>query len=153
MSIHCIDIGMHEIKNVEDIFDIPDHISEAPITTFQLWPVRHFERTDTEKKRINKKFHGNFSVKLEKINNTTMARFYNNGIEIDLGIDFRKETQQLIIGNRLTNVVFSSYETNDDKLWVLLSKNLGRLNTIMQKLVESKISKRLRPAKNLALQQ
>jgi len=149
VSIHCIDIGMHEIKNVEDIFDIPDHISEAPITTFQLWPVRHFERTDTEKKRINKKFHGNFSVKLEKINNTTMARFYNNGIEIDLGIDFRKETQQLIIGNRLTNVVFSSYETNDDKLWVLLSKNLGRLNTIMQKLVESKNSKRLRPAKNL----
>ena len=142
-----IDSGNCIIKNNENIYDVPQDYRDVPPAAVDLWPVRIFERSD--RREINQRLQGKeISVKLELLGGKELARFYKHGTEIEIGVDIKRDTNQLMIEKEPLKVLISSLDC-PGKLWLLPTNNLKHLELITKKLCDTLSSNCLRHALNV----
>ena len=145
--IRCVDYGHCEVKCRDDILEIPKEYLKHPPLVIEIWPARRFEKA--ERRDLLRKFVGkNFSVKIGQFGSRRLARFYENGAEIQFGVDLKNETNVLELSND-PQAISLSYVEKVEKVWVQKTANLSSLEFVMEKISSLETRKCLSPTKGV----
>ena len=145
--IRCVDYGHCEVKCRDDILEIPKEYLKYPPSVVEIWPARRFEKA--ERRDLLRKFVGkNFAVKIGKVGSRRLARFYENGVEIQFGVDLKNETNVLELSHE-PQAINLSYVEKVDKVWVQKTANLSSLEFVMEKISSLETRKCLSPTKGV----
>lgn len=148
MIIKCVDSGNCEIKNQEDLFDLPPQFLNLPPAVVELQPARIFDRF--ERKKILKNYFGKtVTMRLSKVRNQEIANFFYESAEINIGVDLKFKTHCLDLSHqRDYKGVVLSYVESIGLIWVQLNENAKKLDFVMDKIASMKSLKCLKPAQN-----
>ena len=145
--IRCVDYGHCEVKCKDDILEIPKEYMKQPPAVIEIWPARRFEKA--ERRDLLRKFVGkNFAVKICQFGSRRLARFYENGVEIQFGVDLMNETKVLDVNIDPLNVDLS-YVEKVDKIWVQKTANLSSLEFVIEKISSLETRRCLSPTKGV----
>ena len=143
--IRCVDHGHCEVKCKQDILAIPKEYLKQPPAVVEIWPARRFDRA--ERRDILRKFVGkNFAVKVSSIGARDVARFYENGSEIQFGADIKHETNVFEVVKEPQGISLS-YVERVDKIWVQKTSQIPNLEFVMDKI--SSLGTMLSPTKTV----
>ena len=145
--IRCVDYGHCEVKSRENILAIPTEYLKYPPAVVEIWPARRFEKA--ERRDLLRKFVGkDFAVKISQFGSKRLARFYENGVEIQFGVDLKNETNVLEVTTEPQNISLS-YIERVDKIWFQKSDSQSSLQFVMEKISSLETRKCLSPTKGV----
>mgnify|MGYP001402736292 CR=1 FL=1 len=145
--IRCVDYGHCEVKSRDDIFAIPKEYLKQPPAVIEIWPARRFEKS--ERRELLRKFVGkNFAVRVSQFGSRRLARFYENTVEIQFGVDLKFETNVLAVKNEPLKINLS-YVEKVEKVWVQETSTSSSLEFVMEKISSLETRKCLSPTKGV----